>query len=160
MIETFEVKDLTEHSDHCPIVFSMDADLNDTNSHESVFSMDADLNDTNSHESVFYQKMVWDCEQKSDLLCLLESKRESYEILNDDFVNNDCFIDHCINNLSELIHDISFSVFGNNNAQASHSYTSNTKHNAWSDNNCKNAKCENVRDCLKLILLNIVHIFT
>ena len=43
-----------------------------------------------------------------------------------------------------MIHDIFFSVFGKsyryNNAQASHFYTSNSKHAAWFDNNCKNAK--------------------
>lgn len=96
-ISNFEVLDLTEFSDHCPIKFRILFD---------------NLAGKNNDTSFPVNKICWDSEQTSELLNSLELNRHLFENITRDIVECSANFDENIERFTNLIFECSFNIFG------------------------------------------------
>ena len=130
LIKDFEVHDLTQHSDHTPLSFTL-----------SQFVGSAQQKDEYDHES-FYTK--WDSNYR-------ENFRENIKT-NIDQINSacsqlqynvdECTINNVVNSLSDILNDSAKPYFVhkcNVNAKSGY-FNSITKENQWFNEDCKNSR--------------------
>ena len=124
LFKSMKVYDLTEFSDHCPIEFVMNI--------QNVVSQ---------CNNVSYDKLIWDDSKTQDLITLLEEKRFLFDDLHAKFTSNELTLDSCMESLSDIIYDVSFSVHGRTFKSNTNSNTKCcNKKSPWFNNDCKQAK--------------------
>ena len=121
-ISNMQVFELTEFSDHCPIEFSLNF--------ENFIMFKTD--------NLTYEKIIWDNVDPQLFINTLNSHKHSFDNLSRNLLSNNIDINSCVESLSELIYDISFSTNGR-------TFYSNPKRKpikkaAWFNDECKNIK--------------------
>lgn len=92
------VADLLEFSDHCPISFC----INYTHT----------LNNVNTNNVMNSSKVVWDHSKRDLLLTNVLEKQNVFDAIVSSLYSESFDIDKCIDEFTNIVHDISLSIFG------------------------------------------------
>jgi len=122
-VENLCVCDISEFSDNCCIVFSLNVN-NSCLSSNDRFVQDTIIWDNLHHKDVFQEN-----------LC---SKADEFNFLNDKLLSGNININECMDGLSSLMHDISFETFAK--TVSNKPDKSKRLNPSWFNNECKLAK--------------------
>lgn len=131
------VKQLSEFSDHCPISFTLQLNYN---------SM------CNNVQDVVYDKIVWENCNVDSLNDALDNSKIHFDKLVNDLLSNTINVTTCIDNMSDIIFDISSRLHGRKFYNNS-SKPKKVKKSGWFNGNCKRYKDEFYR-CKRLFNSN------
>jgi hypothetical protein len=120
-ISNFNVLDLTEFTDHCPITFNVIC-----NKRDRVPTKVAPR-----------EILSWDSVNSQQLLDLLETKRDSFNDITHNILENIDSLDENILKLTELMYDCSFKIHGKILRQGNSKIKGK---NEWFNHECRNAK--------------------
>lgn len=126
--ETFNVQELTEYSDHCPLNFSI-----------RYFDEETSLFE---NESITYgEKIVWDSNNVDKILKSLSDKRSVFQDICNKLLSNESDIDQCITDFTDSIYDVSFQHFGKRFRTNRSNKNERTKRKVpWFNEECEQAK--------------------
>ena len=121
-VDNFCVCDISEFSDHCCIVFSLNVNKTMNTS-------------TNPYEK---KKIIWDNMHTEVFHANLFAKAGDFILLNDKLLSGDITINECMDGFSSLMHDISTKTYAKSTFDKSNK-TKNVKP-PWFNNECKLVK--------------------
>ena len=127
--KNFEVLDLNEYSDHCAIRYSIEANI----STEKICNV-------SSCVRIINEKFVWDSRNVNNFQQLLLENENISETISLQTMTGEMTIDDSINKFSNLLHDLSKTVFGKP-FQHYHCEKGSIK-NPWFNHDCKNARAD------------------
>lgn len=137
LIDHFEVHDLNEFSDHCPLHFTIN--LNNMKNCNENFSCD---------------KIMWDVSKKEQFLSKLNDNKPHFDNIVENLLNDCVDLNTCIDDFSTLIYDISFAVHGKTIRITGNKNSSpHRKQSPWFDNTCKQRK-KDFYNCKRLYTEN------
>ena len=90
-------EDMTEFSDHCPVTFSLQ------------YNIDSSMNNKCPH---YYDKIIWDSGECDRFLNTLENNRYLFDDVTGKLTSGEHDVNACIDSLSNTIYDLSFNSFG------------------------------------------------
>jgi hypothetical protein len=132
-LDKFFIHDMTEFSDHCPVVFTL--------SYCSSFIIVSELSDV--------KKLVWNTDDKGEFLNALESHRSKFDDIFNRPLDSVIDINDCTEDLSNIITDISFKSFG----KKSFKKRPQRKKCLWFNVECRQAK-SNFYNCKRAFSVN------
>ncbi|XP_053379986.1 uncharacterized protein LOC128548636 [Mercenaria mercenaria] len=119
-ITDFCVLEITEFSDHCPIVFELKNCI-----------------DIPQNDSVEYDKIFWDISKKDSFIEQVDNNSVLFDRINSRLLSGEYDIDQCMSEFSNLVHDISYRCF----ARTVNSRPKpKKKKSPWFDEQCRRAK--------------------
>lgn len=96
VISNFEILDITEYSDHCPLTYNLLC------KHDSI--------PVNSTSTV--TKILWDSSKSQELLNILEQNRTAFNNITQNILNNEGDLDENFSSFSNLIYNCTVQSFG------------------------------------------------
>ena len=118
------VLDMTEFSDHCPVTFSLQ------------YNIDSSMNNKCPH---YYDKIIWDSGECDSFLNTLENNRYLFDDVTGKLTSGEHDVNACIDSFSNTIYDLSFNSFGKHFFP---NKRNKVKKSPWFDSNCKKAKAD------------------
>lgn len=115
------VMDLTEYSDHCPIIFSLKC---------NATQIDSKCNYS-------YDKIVWDITEKDKFFNLLLSKTDLFDDIIRKLESSDIDVNQGVDAFSKLVHDLSFQSCGKTFSSVP---ITKEKKSPWFNEKCRDAK--------------------
>lgn len=119
-ISNMTVLDISEFSDHCPIVFTLNCAFNAAK---------------DNYRS--YDKIIWDTSGKDDFLEILNSRRSSFDAIINSLSCGEIDINQCVDDFSNIVHDISSKCFGKTFSNKSNIVK---RKSTWFNNECRRSK--------------------
>ena len=125
-LSNFDVLDFNEHSDHAPILFSFYSKLQKTL--------------TNEAENNISRKIVWDKNKITEFKNRLSNNSDIIHQMTND-VNSEP-IDIVVQNVTRILHDNAFEVFGKTFDSSNYTTHKKKMHNDWFNEECISAQRE------------------
>jgi hypothetical protein len=126
-IYNMSILDQMEFSDHCPMYFSFQC--------RNYTEVD------NIHQNPTVDKIIWDSSSHEDFRTLLNLNKNKFDDIENKFLSNEYTIDDCINNLSDVIQDVSFKCHGKT-FSSKRLCKPHTRKSEWFNEECKKIKAD------------------